>query len=223
MLGDLSTINDVIANFQVPVTLLRRAGGGAVIDGFFEPAAQVVSTVQVGTHPARGDVAELLPDQVRVRATRWFYSRDELRTFSEPAGTSSDSDVVMYQGRLFEIFRAEPFIEGGFWRCLGVQLPRQGAVSRVFFGAAAPPGSINAAWVQTLPGLYYATQREIFAQTSVGAGQNFYYAAPDAFDVPSFEGVPMATAALNVLIDGKTYTVFRSQAQALGDVVVRVS
>lgn len=222
-------MSEVINEFAVDATLLRR-GAPLTLDGRVMPAPVVASAVRIGTHPSKGDVADFLPEAIRTRAIRTFYSTVELRTFREPGDISGagDGDIIVYAGSRFEIFKSEPWNEGSYWRAFGAQMTKNAAVQNVYFGVAEAPETVDEDFILALPGVLPQASRQAFCAVDIVAPEVFWFALPAHFGAPLFtvddEEIAME-AAQTVTVNGVSYDVYQSslpEGDDIGDVIVRV-
>lgn len=214
-------VSDVINELAVDVTLLRR-GVPVVLDGDVMPGPVIASAIRVGTHPTKGDAADFLPEGIRTNALRAFYSTVELRTFKEPDG--HDADILVYQGSRFELIKAEPWYEGGFWRAFGVQMAKNAAIRNVYFGVEPTPVAVNEAFVLALTGVLPQASREALCAVNIEDPDLFWFAVPATFGVPDFtvDDVALEMTSVEVSVGGVTYDVWSTTATDLGDVIARV-
>lgn len=99
-----------------PATLKRRAPG-AIVDHEWVPGAETSTPIRaVIQDPKEADIRQL-PEGERVESFQTIWTRTELRTADEDAGTEADR-VVSENGQTFKITRVSARDEGGFYRAI---------------------------------------------------------------------------------------------------------
>lgn len=119
MMDLTATIN----HFGFDRTVRRVAGVDTIgADGFVVDAATSNVTVKIHTEPTKQQDLLKLPEGKRFETSVVMLSADELKTSDVPDGT--DSDVVEYLGRDWEVVHVERWDQGNYWRSIAVRRGR---------------------------------------------------------------------------------------------------
>jgi predicted nucleic acid-binding protein len=97
--------------------ILKRRTPGATIDFEWVPGVETSTPIRaVIQDPKEADIRQL-PEGERVESYQTIWTRTELRTADEDAGTEADR-VVSENGQTFKITRVSARDEAGFYRAI---------------------------------------------------------------------------------------------------------
>ena len=102
--------------FATPATLTRDGQGGQFVGGIWQPATPEEIEIDACIHAVSPEETMNLDEGIRTRAAIVIYSRAELRTADEGAGT--EADLIAWRGETFKLLQVWPRIEGSYHKAV---------------------------------------------------------------------------------------------------------
>jgi hypothetical protein len=213
-------IGEIIASFAQAFTVERRSIG--VLDDtgrYTRPAPSVVNVN--GAIVPENTPAQLmrLPEGDRTQEAIRVFTQTLLRTAREPS--MYEADVIVYNGRRWEVSAVEQWDNGGFWDCLAVKRTQSAENEATAYYGTSTTGAIEDLVEVNVNG------RQLVFDANAGAGEFVYYVYPAAFGPATFYvgdfqgGFVLVTSTLD--IGGVLHRVYKSAQPTLGQLQVRAA
>lgn len=197
-----------IPYFAQPMTRLRR-GPAILVKGHPYDSPFVATSITGAVAVPRGDIQQELPEGVQLDSVIRVSSVSELSTGDDPEGNLPD--VLVYNGRNYEVVRAKHIVHAGSYQALAKRLVQEENTFLSYFGV----GLADKTTLTGLSQLLQTTSQAAFQVTATGS-QKVYYVLPVEAGEPEVEG--FANSVRTVTIGDQDYYFVESDVTALGAV-----
>lgn len=207
------SLADIIPDFSQSFVLYRR-GTGFSRKGKYTKGPLTAIPMTEALWPSKGSELEELPESLRTHETITIVSRTEIKGLVE--GIQQDPDIVLYNGKFYEVHKVQNWIYGGFYRSVAVRLSQSSLAALVYFGVGEA-GLEEEDDVLDL-GILLLTSKDTFFQVTTADEERIFFVVPASFGIPTFvvDGEEIEFEDTEVEIGEVEYVIYESPEVEVG-------